>query len=139
MKSYCCLYQALLLCILCNHTGFLFFLFVLYCLFTSLSQLIVHSCFIFVTSPSQCLLSDECFFREGFFVIVFVFFGTCRKQCFSSFFKSGIDKSTEWSTIPACPSLMCFLTGAIPKGLLLRKICVQRFMYVLFYVNLCQD
>ena len=22
--------------------------------------------------------------------------------------KSGIDKSTEWSTIPACPSLMCF-------------------------------
>ena len=22
--------------------------------------------------------------------------------------KSGIDKSTEWSTIPVCPSLMCF-------------------------------
>ena len=22
--------------------------------------------------------------------------------------KSGIDKSTEWSTIPACPRLMCF-------------------------------
>ena len=22
--------------------------------------------------------------------------------------KSGIDKWTDWSTIPACPSLMCF-------------------------------
>ena len=46
---------------------------------------------------------------------------------FSLFFKSRIDKSTEWSMIPACPSLMCFcffLTKAIPKGLILRKFCV---------------
>ena len=51
--------------------------------------------------------------------------------------KSGIDKSTEWSTIPACPSLMCifFLTGVIPKGLILRKFCVRCFC--MFYVNLC--
>ena len=27
---------------------------------------------------------------------------------FYTFLKSGIDKLTEWSTIPACPSLMCF-------------------------------
>ena len=27
---------------------------------------------------------------------------------FSLFFKSGIDKSMEWSTIPACPGLVCF-------------------------------
>ena len=42
--------------------------------------------------------------------------------------KSGIDKSTEWSTIPARPSLMCFknffLTRAVPKGLILRKFYV---------------
>ena len=40
-----------------------------------------------------------------------------------------IDKSTEWSTIPACPRLMCFfLTGAIAKGLILQNfvsdVCV---------------
>ena len=42
------------------------------------------------------------------------------------FFEAGIYKSTKWSTMPACPSLMCFfvLTGAIPKGLVLRKVCV---------------
>ena len=41
------------------------------------------------------------------------------------FFKSGIDESTEWSTIPACPSLVCFLTGVVLKGLILRKFCVR--------------
>ena len=46
----------------------------------------------------------------------------------NTFKKSGIDKSTEWSTIPACPSLMYFfffLTGVILKGLIFRKVCVQ--------------
>ena len=39
--------------------------------------------------------------------------------------KSGVDKSTQWSAIPACPIALCaFLTGAIPKGLILRKVCV---------------
>ena len=57
--------------------------------------------------------------------------------------KSGIDKLTEWSTIPACSSLMCcccfFSTGAIPKGLILQKNCLT-FVYTGFiYVNLCQD
>ena len=33
--------------------------------------------------------------------------------------KSGTDKLTEWSTIPVCPSLMCFSTGAITKELIL--------------------
>ena len=42
---------------------------------------------------------------------------------FSFFFKSGIDKSTEWSTIPTCPTSSAFLTGAIPKGLILRNFC----------------
>ena len=54
---------------------------------------------------------------------------------------SGIDKSTEGSTITAYSSLMCFLlTEAIPKGLILRKFHVWRLcMYVVFYINLCQD
>ena len=29
---------------------------------------------------------------------------------------SGIDKSTEWSTIPACPSLMCFFNRGNTEG-----------------------
>ena len=65
--------------------------------------------------------------------------------------KSGIDNSTEWSTIPACPKpYMLFLTGAIPKGLILqkqkqktkrereKKVSVCFCMHVLFCVNLCQ-
>ena len=32
------------------------------------------------------------------------------------FLKSGIDKSTEWSTIQACPSLMCFLNRGNTEG-----------------------
>ena len=51
--------------------------------------------------------------------------------------KAGINKSTEWSTIPVCPSLMCFLTGVIPMGLILRKFCVRRLC--MFFVNLFQD
>ena len=64
---------------------------------------------------------------------------------FHTFFQSGIDKSTEWSTISACPSLMCFffyfyfLAGMIPKGLILPKMLCSMFVYVLLYVNLCQD
>ena len=46
---------------------------------------------------------------------------------FLYFLKSDIDKLTEWSTIPACPNLMClfFLTGVIPKVLILPKFCVR--------------
>ena len=29
---------------------------------------------------------------------------------------SGIDKSTEWSTIPACPNLMCFFNRGNTEG-----------------------
>ena len=45
------------------------------------------------------------------------------------FFKSGIDKSTEWSTIPACPSLMCFFNRGDTEGTIffeknLSDVCV---------------
>ena len=55
------------------------------------------------------------------------------------FFKSGIDKSTEWSTIPGCPSLMCFFNRGDTEGTNSSKILCPMFVYVLFYVNLCYD
>ena len=65
------------------------------------------------------------FFIYGFFFVVVVF-------------QSGIDKSTEWSTIPACPSLMCFFNRGHTEGTnSLKNLCLM-FVYV-FHVNLCQD
>ena len=58
---------------------------------------------------------------------------------FYTFFKSGIDKSTEWSTIPACPSLMCFFNRGDTEGTNSSKVLCLTFVYVLFYVNLCHD
>ena len=57
----------------------------------------------------------------------------------NTFLKSGIDKSTEWSTIPACPSLMCFFNRGDTEGTTSSKILCPMFLYVLFYVNLCHD
>ena len=56
---------------------------------------------------------------------------------FYTFFKSGIDKSTEWSTIPACPSLICFFNRVDTEGTNSLKILCSMFVYVLFYVYLC--
>ena len=53
--------------------------------------------------------------------------------------KSGIDKSTEWSTIPACPSLMCFFNRGDTEGTNSLKILCPMFVYVLFYVSMCHD
>ena len=47
------------------------------------------------------------------------------------FFKSGIDKSTKWSTIPACPSFMCFLNRGNTEGTNASKISCLTFVYVL--------
>ena len=58
---------------------------------------------------------------------------------FYTFFKSGIDKSTEWSTTPACLSLMCFFNRGDTEGTNSSKILCPIFVYVLFYVNLCHD
>ena len=55
---------------------------------------------------------------------------------FILFLKSGIDKSTEWSTIPACPS---FINRGDTEGTNSSKIVYPMFVYVLFYVNLCHD
>ena len=58
---------------------------------------------------------------------------------FYTFLKSGIDNSTEWSTIPACPSLMYFFNRGDTEGTDSSKILCPMFVYVLFYVNLCHD
>ena len=58
---------------------------------------------------------------------------------FYTFLKSGIDKSTEWSMIPACPSLMSFFNRDDTEGTNSSKILCPMFVYVLFYVNLCHD
>ena len=47
---------------------------------------------------------------------------------FILFLKSGIDKSTEWSTIPR-----------YQRDTNSSKILCPMFVYVLFYVNLCHD
>ena len=56
---------------------------------------------------------DDPVFSAGDVVIGFL------HPCFIyiyTFLKSGIDKSTEWSTIPACPSLMCFFNRGDTEG-----------------------
>ena len=40
------------------------------------------------------------------------------------------------STIPACPSLMCFFNRGDTEGTNSSKILCPMFVYVLFYVNL---
>ena len=67
------------------------------------------------------------------------FFIVSVHSFFYAFLKSGIDKSTEWSTIPACPSLMCFFNRGDTEGTNSSKSLCPMFEYVLFYVNLCQD
>ena len=70
---------------------------------------------------------------EFFIASVQSFFYTLKR-------KSGIDKSTEWSTIPACPpSLMYFFNRGDTEGTNSSKILCSMFVYVLVYVNLCQD
>ena len=54
---------------------------------------------------------------------------------FNTFLKSDIDKSTEWSTIPACPSLMCFFNRGGTEGTNSSKILFSMFVYVLFYIH----
>ena len=54
---------------------------------------------------------------------------------FLYFFKPGIDKSTEWSKIPACPSFMCLFNRGDTEGTHSSKNLCSMFVYVLFYVN----
>ena len=57
---------------------------------------------------------------------------------FYTFLKSGIDGSTEWSTIPACPSLVLFFNRGDTEGTGSTEVLCSMFVYALFYVHLCQ-
>ena len=70
---------------------------------------------------------------------IFLFFIASVHSLLILFYKSGIDKSTEWSTILACPSLMSFFNRGDTEGTNSSKILCPMFVYVLFYVNLCYD
>ena len=48
---------------------------------------------------------------------VFIFVLLLSISFVYTFSKSGIDRSTEWSTIPACTSLMCFYNKGNTKGI----------------------
>ena len=66
------------------------------------------------------------------FLSVCLSVSVCLSLCLCLFLylkKNYIDKSTEWFTIPACPSLMCFFNRAIPKGHSSKKFCLM-FVYV---------
>ena len=71
--------------------------------------------------------------------ILELFYCFCPFLFLYFFLKSGINKSTEWSMIPACPSLMCFFNRGGIKGTNSAKILCSMFVYVLFYVNLCTE
>ena len=65
--------------------------------------------------------------KKKFIAFVHSFFN------FFFFFPFGIDKSTEWSTIPVCPSLMrFFLNRDDTKGTNSSKILCWVFVYFLF-------
>ena len=76
-------------------------------------------------------------YDTGICCSAFFFFFASAHFFFYTFFNSGIDKSTEWSTIPACPSLMCFFNRVDTEGTNSSKILCLMFVYVLFYVGLC--
>ena len=59
------------------------------------------------------------------------FFIASVHSFFYTFLKSGIDKSTEWSTIPACPtSLMCIFNRSDTEGTNSSKILCSMFVYL---------
>ena len=57
----------------------------------------------------------------------FFFFNCICPFLFYTFLKSGVDKSMEWSTIPACPSLMCFFNRGNTEGTNSSKILYLMF------------
>ena len=92
----------------------------------------------------KCILSVEgcishtqylCAVLLCIYIAFWNFFIASVYSFFILFKKSGIDKSTEWSTIPAYPSLMCLFTEGANSSKILRLM----FVYVLFHVNLCRD
>ena len=49
-------------------------------------------------------------------IYIYIYFIASVHSFFCTFKVSGIDKLTEWSTIPACPSLTCFSNRGNTEG-----------------------
>ena len=97
-----------------------------------------------IRSVCRSMVSAACCHMALVFAVMhlynlFLIFIASVHSFFILFLKSGIDKSTEWSTIPACPSLLCFFNRGDTEGTNSSKILCLMFVYVLFYVNLFQD
>ena len=73
------------------------------------------------------------------FIIYIYFLLLLSIPFFILFEKSGVDKLTEWSMIPACPSLMSFFNRGDTEGTSSLKVLCLMFVYVLFCVGLCLD
>ena len=74
------------------------------------SELVGSMCSMLPYGTGVCRYAFIYYFK--LFIASFLFFFYTEK-------KSGIDKSTEWSTIPACPSLVFFfffLNRGITEG-----------------------
>ena len=56
---------------------------------------------------------------------------------FYTFFKAGIDKSMEWSMVPACPSLMCFFNRGNTEGINSSKNLFDDCVCFVIYMKIC--
>ena len=66
-------------------------------------------------------------------VYIYIFFIIASVHSFFILFKkSGIDKSMEWPTIPACPSLMCFFNRGNTERINSSENLCLMFVYFLF-------
>ena len=68
---------------------------------------------------------------------IFKFFIASVHSFFILFKNLALINPTEWSTIPACLSLMCFFNRGDTEGTNSSKILCPMFVHVLFYVGLC--
>ena len=69
------------------------------------------------------------------FIYLTIFFLLLLSIPFLYFFKIGIDKSTEWSMIPVCPSLMCFFNRSDTEGTNSSKSLCLMFMFC--FMQIC--
>ena len=73
----------------------------------------------------------------AFIYFLKIFYCFCPFLFYAFFLKSGIDKTTEWCTIPASPSLMCFFNRGGTEGTYSSRVLCSMFVCVLFCVSLC--
>ena len=111
------------------HSPELFFLQNSSILFVKRQAFLYGSCF---AARRSKLVDGKCSMLPYGTSICYMYYRFC--PFFSSFFmyflkKSDIDKSTEWSTIAACPSRMCFFNRGNTEGTNSSKILCLMFVY----------